>query len=150
MSIVNSKKYMAFCIALLLCSFIFASDESDKILGIWYTEKCQAIFEFYLNGHEYAGRLKPLQKPDLIDKNNPEDSLRYRKLNGITTIEGLKYDSTKKRWDNGKVYNPQDGKTYSCYCSLSDNGTLLFRGFIGFSALGKNQVWTRECNSIQK
>jgi len=150
MSIVNNKNYKAFCFVPILFSFVFASETSDKLLGIWYTEKCQAIFEFYWNGQAYAGRLKPLQKPDLIDINNPQDSLRNRRLDGATTIEGLMFDSTKKRWDNGKVYNPEDGKTYSCYCTLTEKGTLLFRGFIGFAALGKSQIWTRECDGSKK
>ena len=61
------------------------------------------------------------------------------------TVYGLTYDAKKKRWVNGKVYNPQDGRTYSCWCALKKQGTrLYFRGFIGMNLLGGSQTWTRE------
>jgi uncharacterized protein (DUF2147 family) len=102
------------------------------------------MFEFYRCNQEYKARMIPLEKPDLADSHNPVDSLKTRKLKGITAVSGLHYDSRKKRWANGKIYNPDDGRTYSCYCSLSPDGTLFFRGYIGIGMLGGSQKWTRE------
>ena len=124
---------------------IFAQPINDSILGQWYTEGCKAVFDFYRCDQEYKARLIPLKKPDMLDSNNPIDSLKKRRLNGATTVYGLEYDFKKKRWVNGKVYNPQNGKTYSCYCSLAAGGTqLLFRGYLGVSLLGGSQIWKRE------
>jgi uncharacterized protein (DUF2147 family) len=135
----------------LFSTSIFAQPENDSLIGRWYTEGCQAAFDFYRDNQEYKARMIPLEKPDMVDSKNPVDSLKTRKLNGITSIYGLRYDSKGKRWANGKVYNPENGKTYSCHCSLAANGTrLFFRGYIGVSLLGGSQTWTREkCNKNQ-
>ena len=144
------KTCYTLAIILLSCSCILAQDEGDSITGKWYTEGCQAQFDFYRSGKEYKAKLYPLDKPDMLDSNNPTDSLKTRKLMGAITIYGLKYNAKKRRWENGKVYNPEDGRTYSCYCSLKKGGKrLFFRGFIGISLLGGSQIWTRECSENQ-
>jgi uncharacterized protein (DUF2147 family) len=130
---------------LFLWSFISAQGTGDSILGKWYTEKCRALFDFYRCGREYKARMIPLERPDMVDSKNPVDSLRSRRLNGMTAVYGLTYDPAKKRWENGKVYDPEDGRTYSCYCRLDPDGsTLVFRGYIGVGFLGGSQKWTRE------
>jgi uncharacterized protein (DUF2147 family) len=121
-----------------------AQPDEDRILGRWYTENSQAAFDFFRDGEMYKAKLIPLEIPDLKDYKNPVDSLRNRKLYGAVTIYGLIYDQKKQQWLDGKVYNPDDGRIYTCYCYITKNGTLVFRGYIGFPALGKSQVWTRD------
>jgi uncharacterized protein (DUF2147 family) len=131
----------AVCISV---STAFSQGEGDALLGKWFTEKRDAVFEFYRAGEEYRARLTPLKFPDLKDTKNPVDSLRGRALKGATLIYGLKYDEKKKEWTDGWVYNPQDGKSYHCYCTLKENGgELLFRGYLGVKLLGQTQVWKR-------
>jgi len=119
-----------------------AAHEGDSLLGKWCTEKCEAVFDFYVDGNEYSARLYPKKYPDIIDSLNPVDSLKSRKLAGKTTIYGLVYNAAKKQWENGRVYNPSDGKTYKCNCRLRD-GDLVFRGYLGISLLGQSQIWIR-------
>ena len=47
-----------------------------------------------------------------------------------------------KHWSGGTIYDPDSGKTYKCNLELLPNGSLKVRGYIGFSLLGKNQIWT--------
>lgn len=48
-------------------------------------------------------------------------------------------------WDGGKILNPQDGKVYKVKLQPSADGTkMTVRGYIGFSLLGKTQVWERQ------
>lgn len=130
-------------IILGLYSLVFSQSCGDQILGKWYTERCQAIFDFYRCNQEYRARMTALEKPDMIDSKNPVDSLKTRKVNGIIAVYGLIYDPNKKQWVNGKVYNAENGKTYCCNCVLTEEGTLTFRGFLGVSLLGGSQTWTR-------
>ena len=141
----NINRLPELLISFFLSSSIIAQTGGDSIIGQWYTEGCTAIFDFYRCNQEYKARMIPLKKPDMVDSHNPIDSLKKRRLNGITGVYGLEYDPKKKRWVNGKVYNPQNGKTYSCYCSLAAGGTrLYFRGYLGVSLLGGSQIWKRE------
>ena len=43
----------------------------------------------------------------------------------------------------GKIYDPKTGKTYSCKITLQGSDKLNVRGFVGFSMLGRNEIWTR-------
>jgi uncharacterized protein (DUF2147 family) len=135
----------------LLSASLFAQSEGDSIVGKWYVEDKTAIFDFYRTGNHYRAKLIPLAKPDMVDTNNSVDSLKNRPLSGATLIYDLVYDTKKKRWDGGRVYNPENGKTYLCHCSLAAGGTqLLFRGYLGVSILGQTQTWTRVADGTRK
>ena len=135
----------AMILTVLIPQPVYSTDPGeDALLGRWYTKGNEAIFEFYRKGDRYCGRLEPLKKQGLIDSLNPVDSLKTRKLTGTTTIWNLRFNPEKKCWENGSVYNPEDGKTYHCTCRLTGDGKRLkFRGYIGISALGQTQLWTR-------
>ena len=47
-------------------------------------------------------------------------------------------------WDNGELYDPKKGKTYSGKITLTDKNTLDLRGYIGFSFIGRSSTWTRK------
>lgn len=130
----------------ILCGKIFAfTAECDDILGKWYTDKKDAIFEFFKKDDEYIARLIPLKNPDCIDSLNPIDSLRTRKLYNIIIIKGLKCNKNKEIWEGGTIYNPTDGKTYKCICKIIENKTkLMIRGFLGITLLGETRIFTRE------
>ena len=46
-------------------------------------------------------------------------------------------------WKEGTIYDPESGKTYSCKLTLESPKRLKVRGFIGFSFIGRTQIWTR-------
>ena len=133
---------------LLLLNFAVepvASGVADSLLGKWYTSGKKAIFDFYKVGEEYRARLIPLARPNMIDKRNPVDSLKTRRISGTTTIWNLTYNPQKRRWEGGRVYNPENGKTYFCHCRLLKGGdNLQFRGYLVVSALGQSKIWTRK------
>lgn len=52
-------------------------------------------------------------------------------------------DATGRRWASGSIYDPNDGKTYSCKLEL-DGETLRIRGYVGIPLFGRTEVWTRE------
>lgn len=63
-------------------------------------------------------------------------------------VEGMQiiWDVTQKgdSWTGGKILDPASGKTYSVKMQTADNGNKLeVRGFMGFSLLGRTQVWER-------
>ncbi len=47
-------------------------------------------------------------------------------------------------WDGGTILDPDNGKTYGVKLTPMENGAKLqVRGFMGFSWLGRTQVWER-------
>lgn len=62
---------------------------------------------------------------------------------GMQILKDLKKDGDTL-WTGGEIMDPQNGKTYSCKVELIDGGQKLkVRGFIGFSLLGRTQIWER-------
>ena len=76
----------------------------------------------------------------LRDGKNPDAALRSRTILGLPLITGFKPNGANK-WSGGKIYNPQDGKTYNSKLELAANGTLKVSGCV--SVICKTQVWTR-------
>ena len=141
----------------LLILFLFAStlellaqaDEADAVVGTWLVQDKKAKIKIYKKGSKYHGKIIWLKEPkdeqgkEKVDKENPEEALRSRTLIGLVMLTGFEYDEDNV-WEDGDIYDPKNGKTYSCEMTLSEDGnTLDVRGYIGFSFIGRSQTWTR-------
>lgn len=121
--------------------------EEEAILGKWLTEEGKAEVEIYRCNDTYCGKIVWLKEPknedgkDKTDVNNPDPEKREQGIIGLDIVWGFKYDGDNK-WDGGKIYDPDNGKTYSCNMTLESDG-LKVRGYVGFSWLGRTTVWTR-------
>ncbi|HBP75950.1 MAG TPA: DUF2147 domain-containing protein, partial [Alcanivorax sp.] len=76
------------------------------------------------------------------DTENPDEKLRGRRLLGVTVLKGLEYAGDNE-WEDGTIYSPDNGKTYSARATLTDENTLEARGYLGISLLGRSQTWQR-------
>lgn len=76
------------------------------------------------------------------------DERKGQKIIGMTIAKNLKAkegDNPDREYQGGEILDPENGKTYKCKMKLSEDGNKLeVRGFIGFSLLGRSQIWTRE------
>ena len=77
------------------------------------------------------------------DYRNENPALRTRKVIGMPLIWGFKQAAQPNTFEDGKIYNGEDGKTYSANISLQPDGKLRLRGFVGTPMFGKTQLWTR-------
>jgi uncharacterized protein (DUF2147 family) len=50
---------------------------------------------------------------------------------------------TDTRWEEGTIYDPKTGNTYSSLLELDGAETIKVRGYIGISLIGRTAVWTR-------
>jgi len=121
---------------------------ADEILGEWLTDKDEAIVEIYRRGELYCGKIVWLKEPrnpdgtEKMDTQNPEPSKKDRPVIGLVMVWGFRYDGDGS-WVDGRIYDPDNGKTYSCKMRL-EGDKLNVRGYIGFSLFGRTTVWTRK------
>lgn len=122
--------------------------EREPVHGLWLTENGRAIVEFSACGETACGRTvwvaDPRDESGVLkrDIKNPEPGKRVRPICGLQLVGGLRSDGTGT-WDDGWIYNPRDGDTYSVKVTARSETELEVRGFVGVSLLGKSQTWTR-------
>jgi uncharacterized protein (DUF2147 family) len=63
-------------------------------------------------------------------------------LLGYKILKDFEYVG-KKVWENGTIYDPENGSTYSCTIKLTDKNTIDVRGYIGVSMIGRTDTWKR-------
>lgn len=143
------KKFLFLCLLCLLGVVGKSSAQSLSPLGVWTDGEKKATFEIYQCGNKLCGKILSLTQPNdpktgkpKTDAQNPDPKLRSRSLVGIVFMQGFEYDDENK-WDDGKIYKPQNGKTYSCYIKMLKPNVLEVKGYIGFSLIGESQTWTR-------
>ncbi|MEM9533543.1 MAG: DUF2147 domain-containing protein [Pseudomonadota bacterium] len=128
-------------ILLLVLYLPLAASAGHAIEGRYWTEDRNGMIEMYRAGDQLSGRIVWRSSP-LLDRNNPDPSLRGRSMVGVTFLTGF----TKKgsKWEGGEVYSADNGRTYRGKLWLEDDGlTLKMRGFVGVSLFGRTASFSR-------
>lgn len=139
------KKILFSIFALLLpFSAAFAQD----VIGKWKLEDGSAIVEVYKSGDAFNGKIVWLNEPNdpdgtpAKDGNNPDPSLRSRKLIGLNMLSGLKKNGNE--YTGGLIYDPGNGKTYNCSMRVEGN-VLKVRGSLDKKGrIGRTMDWFRQ------
>lgn len=141
------KKMTLITVFVFLNTCFFAQTVSaDAVLGTWLTASGKAKVEIYKEGNKYNGKIVWLKNPTYedgkpkVDKNNPDKSKQMVPLLGLNMLKGFVFDDGE--WEDGTIYDPENGKTYSCIIKYR-NGMLDLRGYIGISLIGRTQTWIK-------
>ena len=113
----------------------------DPVFGYWETQNRRAIVEIAPCGAEACGRLVWIAEP-VDDRGAVKRDADGRPLCGIGLVSGLRR-AEPGRWEDGEIYNPRDGRTYSARVEARDTRRLEVRGYAGIQLFGKSQIWTR-------
>lgn len=135
--------------------------DSDAVIGVWMTEPnddgAYSHIEVFSQDGKYFGRIIWLSHPvygddepdgppgaPIVDKKNPDTSLRGRPLLGMDLMTDFKHNG-KNKWEDGRIYDPESGKEYRCKVTMKDPDTLEVFGYIkvGFARLGRDTIWHR-------
>jgi uncharacterized protein (DUF2147 family) len=135
-----------FCLVLFMAAEeIFAAD-SPSAVGLWKNE--DASFEIYEENGKLNAKIVSLREPlapdgeQKTDIRNPDAGKHSRPIIGLVFMTGFTPAGSGK-WDNGTIYDPKSGKTYSCNIELEGINTLKVRGYIGISLIGRTEIWKR-------
>lgn len=145
------KRCLFAFLVLAFSSLSFAADLNSPV-GKWKTiddetKLPKSIVEVSEVDGKLQGKIVQLfRKPE--EDQNPkcdkcEDHRKDQPIIGMTIFEGLTKDDGV--WSGGKILDPKKGKLYSVKMELIEEGKKLkVRGFIGFSLLGRTQIWERQ------
>lgn len=134
-------------IALFFATATVFAQSADAIVGKWLNKDGDAHIQIYKSGSKYNGKLVWLKNPNneqgkaKTDTHNPDASLKGRAIWGLEILKGFSFDDGD--WEDGTIYDPKSGKTYSCKMTMSGNDKLNVRGYIGISLIGRTDTWTR-------
>ena len=95
----------------------------------------------YKQSDKFFGKVSSGKDGSRKDIHNPDAKLKEQNIVGSIILKG--FDFTGKAWENGTIYDPNNGKTYSCTMKMKNANELEIRGFIGISLFGRTQYWSR-------
>ena len=119
-----------------------AKPGADDILGEWLTAHKDGKVVIYKKEQKYFGKIVWGKGYDAKDVKNQDPQLRNRDLLGLNILSDFVYDGSNT-WQDGTIYLPGAGKTYSCILTLKSPGVLKVRGYVGAPIFGKSELWTR-------
>jgi uncharacterized protein (DUF2147 family) len=125
------------------------STQTATIEGTWITQDDETgrqkseVLIYKENGKLY-GKITKLLLPEDEGKKcvNCKGKNKDQPIEGMVIIKDLTLEDDT--WEDGTILDPKSGKVYDCYIGFQDSNTLKLRGFLGFSLLGRTQIWKRK------
>jgi uncharacterized protein (DUF2147 family) len=132
-----------------LVAFSAASAFAAEPTGTWLTQTGTSRIKIAdCGGGALCGSIVWLKEPNdpatgrpKTDRNNPDAGKQSKPLIGTLIVLGMKPAGAGK-W-SGKVYNAEDGKTYSGNLTMTGDNSLQLQGCALGGLLCKSQTWAR-------
>lgn len=123
-------------------------------IGFWLFPNQRFAISIEQCGDQLCGRVAWLKAPyddrgvPRVDSKNADPILRSRPVLGLTVLTGLR-QTANGDWEDGEIYNPDDGSHYLAQLSTNEDGSLRVRAYIGMPALGETLILTRLAESAR-
>lgn len=137
----------SFTILSLLIAVLFTSATARaEVTGVWSTAEGKSHVKIEPCGNKLCGKIIWLKEPltekkiAKTDIKNENISLRGQPINGLEILKDFIPDGDNE-WDDGTIYNPEDGKTYSSSMTLVKPDTLEVKGCVLLFC--KTQTWKK-------
>ncbi|MBA3828914.1 MAG: DUF2147 domain-containing protein [Taibaiella sp.] len=140
------KFFLLSFVLLVSCALRISAQTKDPIEHLWYDQDKTAKIEIYLaKDGKYYGKIVWLKVPTVngknkIDIHNPDEQKRNEPILGLVLLRGFNKEG-KNIYEDGTVYDPKGGRTYSCKMTLNGN-KLNVHGYWGISIIGRSTTWT--------
>lgn len=138
-----NKLWIALIVGTLAAGDALASDLAN-LTGLWRYTRYGALVDIGNCGNgtpcgwltRVDARLTEGQTQDV---RNRDPLLRTRTLVGLPVL--WNFASSPEGWRDGRLYNPDDGKTFRAHLRLMSASELRVTGCVG--QLCRSEVWTR-------
>jgi uncharacterized protein (DUF2147 family) len=124
--------------------------DSDRVCGKWMSSENSLVVQVYKNGDRFKAKVvwfkdHPAAIPmeECCDKHNPNPALRNRKLVGMDVLNGLKYDAESDSWEDGIIYDAQQGKEWNASAYINKEGLLKVKGYWHWKIFGRTMSFKR-------
>lgn len=133
--------------AIILAALL--SFQTSSVQGTWVNIDDETGVEkseitLYVENGKLYGKIERLLLPEDQGKvcEKCKGKEKNQSIEGLIIVKGLVKDG--EVWTDGKILDPANGKSYDCTIKLDDSNTLNVRGYLGFSFIGRSQVWKRK------
>lgn len=125
--------------------------DSQSPVGTWKTiddktGRPKSIVQITEQGGELSGKvLRVLESPEGPHPlcRRCEGERKDQPVEGMIILWGLKKNGPN--WGDGQILDPENGRIYRVTLTPLNSGQKLdVHGYVGFSAIGRSQVWQRE------
>jgi len=118
----------------------------DWIVTDEETGEPKAVMRIYERGGKVHGRVvRSLAEDAAPDGSIPcvdcEGEFAGVDLRDVPLLRNMEWQGDE--FAGGRIYDPRSGQGYRCAMELEGPDQLRVRGFVGFRALGRTQVWER-------
>lgn len=143
------------CLSLVLVASFFVSSSvntvrpDEQLVGIWESEEKNLQIEMMENGGQFHGRMiyfkcsTDQEMKSLKDVENPDKDLTNRNLLGLVLVTGLAYQGDNV-WDDGKIYDPNSGRTFEARIHLTGPRSATVRGYWKYRWIGRSMIFHRK------
>lgn len=126
------------------------NNKAESIIGTYQSKQGDDLFKakiFKQKDGTFTGQIIWLEHDrdangnKILDKNNPDKSLRNTPCDQIVLFSGLKYNAKDQCWDGTKIYDPQRGIRAKLTAEFTKEGQLKLRGSI--MGIGESVYWNK-------
>jgi uncharacterized protein (DUF2147 family) len=146
-------EYLTTLFALVLMTTGFSQPHSatpaEKICGKWEAAEKNLRVLVYLEGDKFVAKIiwfspndgRPMEA--WTDKNNPDKTLKERKILGMSVLTGLSYQAKTNSWEDGMIYDAKHGRDWNASAYIDKQGLLKVEGYWHFKFIGKTLTFKR-------
>jgi uncharacterized protein (DUF2147 family) len=144
-------KIFCFLFSFLFGVGAFAQKNPNAILGKWMSVDGNLLVEVYKDAGDYKAKVLWFDDSDnknrpmatRTDEKNPDKALRTRRIIGLQVLNGLTYNSSNDRWEDGKIYDSSSGKTWDASAWITSDNFLKLRGYWLLELFGETMKFKR-------
>jgi uncharacterized protein (DUF2147 family) len=128
-----------------------AHAQSNDPTGVWINQEGSTKVRVTRCGDALCGSVSWLREPldkqgkPKVDRSNPDESKRGRRLIGLPVLLSMKPNGANK-W-SGRIYNADDGNTYVSNIEMASANAMRVQGCVLGGLICKNMNWRRDGNA---